>query len=317
MKNSTPIVTILLASYNGEEYIAQQLDSLMAQTYKHIKIVIRDDGSSDNTYQIVKEYVERYPETIEAYKRQNETSGAASNFFELCRIAESIDCKYFMFCDQDDVWREDKVQCTLDAMLQAEKIDEMPMMIHTDLSVTDSSLNTIGESFIKYRALDAYEVNVNRLLVQNNATGCTMMINKSLLQCILQVKNIENVAMHDWWITLVAACLGKIIFLDKSTMLYRQHQGNEIGATKVNTIGFIIKRLLGNNHVKKTLHMSVIQAKELENTYGDMLSDNSRRYINALASIESKNKFARMATVLRYKLLKQGWVQIVGELMFI
>lgn len=311
-------VAILLASYNGEKFIREQIESLLVQSYQNITIYIRDDGSTDGTYAIEKEYEQQYPNKIFVQQRTEGKGGSKYNFWELCKTAVHTGINYFMFCDQDDVWNNDKVEISLKAMLDMEGKDKtVPVLVHTDLLVVDQKLNALGESFVRYRALNTNCKSINRLLVQNNATGCTMLFNRALLEKALKLQDLEGMVLHDWWLTLVASVFGNIEFVDIPTIQYRQHGGNVVGATKVNTIPFILKRLVGKNHVRETLQKSSTQAFTLLNTYRDELPEKDRRTITAFADIENQTKLTRIWLLLKYRLLKQGIVQVVGQIVFI
>ena len=251
-------------------------------------------------------------------RRTEGKGGSKENFWALCQEAVKMDADYFMFCDQDDVWNPDKIEITLKRMQKVEKKNpKKPVLVHTDLEVVDQNLNSLGASFVRYRALDAKITAINRLLVQNNVTGCTMMINRPLLEKALKLSNISAIAMHDWWFSLVASLFGEISFIDQATIKYRQHGDNVVGATKVNTPSFILQRLRGKNHIHEVFHLSSMQAQELLQIYGNELSDNQKPYIEAMAGLEKKNKVARIYTVLHYNMLKQGIVQVIGELLFV
>ncbi len=311
-------ILILLASYRGEKYIKDQIQSLLNQTEKNVAILIRDDKSPDRTFEIEQEFQKEYPDRIKLLQRTEGVGGSKENFWALCQEAVNSDADYFMFCDQDDVWNPDKVEITLNRMQEIEQAKpNKPVLVHTDLEVVDQELKVLGESFVRYRALDAHIVEINRLLVQNNVTGCTMMVNRALLEKALKLSDISAIAMHDWWFSLVASLFGEISFVDRATIKYRQHGGNVVGATKVNTPAFILQRLKGKNHIHEVFHLSSTQAKELMSIYGDELADSERLCIEAMANIEEKNKIARVCTVLRYQMLKQGVVQVIGELLFI
>ena len=127
----------------------------------------------------------------------------------------------------------------------------------------------------------------------------------------------DRVAMHDWWMALVATCFGKIEFIDEPTILYRQHGNNVVGATNVNSLSFIIKRLMGNAHVRETLNMSMVQARAFENCYKDKLSKNQQTLVRGFLDLEAKNKIEKVKTVLKQGYLKQGLIQIIGEIIFI
>lgn len=310
-------VAICMATYNGAAYLSEQIESILKQSYSDWVLFISDDGSSDGTKEITDEYVKRFPEKIISLeKKNNAKKGAKANFaFVLENAKKSGDFGYFMFSDQDDVWLPDKIKITMERMKKLETEKNCPVLIHTDLKVTDGKLNVIGESFIRYRALKPEVKDLSHLLAQNNATGCTMMWNRALND-IISLED-DGIVMHDWWMVLVACCFGTIDFVDEPTILYRQHENNVVGATKVNTIGFIIKRLLGNNHVKDTLKRSVNQAKVFSEMYHDRLNEEDLRIIDRYGDLYEHNKFSRVSTVINGKYLKQGIVQIIGELMYI
>lgn len=309
-------IAILMASYNGERYIKEQIESIINQRFNDWHLFISDDGSTDDTLEIEKSYQRRFPQKITIVENKTNQHGSKYNFFNLSKVAFNENYNYFMFCDQDDVWKENKVADTFKVMKQVEKNKDTPILIHTDLEVVDGDLKTLGDSFVKYRALDTNCKDINHLLIQNNVTGCTMMINRSLLGKALQVKNIDKVAMHDWWFALVAAIYGKIYFLNESTIKYRQHGGNVVGATNVNSLAFIIKRIAGKSHVKETINMSIRQAQQLLDSYAD-LPQEKRKLIYRFSCLMKYNKLKRINFVIRNGILKQGIVQICGELLFI
>lgn len=309
-------IAIVLASYNGEKYINDQINSILRQSYDNWHLFIRDDASSDNTLKLEKHMAAKYPEKITVYSNQTELHGPKHNFFALSKIALDQNYKYIMFCDQDDVWKNDKVESTYLKMKTEERDTKIPILVHSDLEVVDENLNILGKSFIKYRALDPSIKDLNHLLIQNNVTGCTMMVNHALLEKALQFKNMDLVAMHDWWFALIACIYGNIFFLEKATICYRQHGGNVVGATKVNSPQFIIKRLTGSAHVRETLHLAVDQAKLLINTYSDIPKD-KKMLLKKFSNLYSHNKFYRINFVRKNNILKQGKVQIIGEYIFI
>ncbi|WP_458795860.1 glycosyltransferase family protein, partial [Bifidobacterium pseudocatenulatum] len=178
------------------------------------------------------------------------------------------------------------------------------------------NLKVLGNSFIKYRALNPSYTEINRIVVQNNVTGCTTMLSRDLLGKAFELEDVGEIAMHDWWFSLVASVFGHIVFVDKPTILYRQHGDNVVGATKVNSLSFILKRLSGNNHIKKTLHMAVDQAKVFLNTYQDIPLDD-RSSLESFAKLYEYSKIQRILTLSKGHYWKQGPIQIIGEYIFI
>lgn len=308
-----------MATYNGEEYVAEQIESILAQTYKKWVLFIRDDNSKDGTAQIIKKYEKKYPDKICVISSKDTKGGSSKkNFATILKwVTSKYNFSYFMFSDQDDVWLDNKIALTIDKMIEVEKNYTGPVLVHTDLKVVDKNLNVLGTSFFKYRALNPKANSLNRLLVQNNITGCTMLWNNRL-NSIVNLES-DNVAMHDWWMALTACCFGRIVFLKDSTILYRQHGGNVVGATNVNSIGFIIKRLLGHNHIRKTFDIAFNQAEEFynHNINLDVFSDKQIYLLKEFCKMKSASKIKKIECVIKNGFLKQGLVQIIGELIFI
>lgn len=310
-------VAICMATYNGAMYVKEQIESIEQQSYTNWILFIRDDNSTDDTGYIIKEKAKKNPEKIMVIEDDHLQGGSSKkNFAEILKwVSHNYDFNYFMFSDQDDYWLPQKVELSLNKVKKVEETYDGPVLIHTDLKVVDKNLNVIGESFIKYRALDPTTKDINHLLVQNNITGCTMCWNKKLND-ILDISD-DRVAMHDWWMALAATCFGKIEFIKEPTILYRQHGNNVVGATNVNSLSFIIKRLMGNAHVRETLNMSMVQARAFESYYRDELSKNQQTLVKEFSNLETKSKIEKIKTVLKRGYLKQGLVQIIGEIMFI
>lgn len=309
-------IAILMASYNGERYIKEQIESIINQDFSDWHLFISDDGSTDNTLSLEKSYQEKFPQKITVVENMTNKHGSKYNFFNLVNIVLNEKYNYFMFSDQDDVWKKNKVSDTFNLMKQAKNNTSVPILVHTDLEVVDENLNTLGNSFIKYRALDPRYKDINHLLIQNNVTGCTMMVNRPLLVKALQFEDIDKIAMHDWWFALVASIYGEIYFLNESTIKYRQHGGNVVGATNVNSLAFIIKRVVGKDHVKDTITMSIRQAQQLLISYND-ISQEKKELISRFVDVKRLNKLERIKFVIKSKILKQGIIQICGELLFV
>lgn len=318
MSNSqSPTVAIMMATYNGAEYLAEQIESILAQTYTNWTLFIRDDGSSDGTQDIISRYAMQSGGRIVLIDDPTLKGGGSEQNFAaiLGWVKFHYDFELFMFSDQDDIWLPTKVELSVRRCLENDSWGSIPTLVHTDLEVVNKDLETLSPSFIKYRALNPHATDLAHLLIQNNVTGCTMLWNKSLCNII----NFEcsDIAMHDWWVALTAAAFGKIIYLDQSTIKYRQHGNNVVGATNVNTLSFIISRALGFNYVMDTLRQSFVQAKMFEATYRDLLSLEQRRIIDRFIDIPHKEALVRVCDAVNYGYLKQGPVQVAGELLYL
>jgi len=313
--NDYGTVAILMATYNGEKYIEEQVESILNQTYKDFVLYIRDDNSTDNTNNIIAKYVEKYPNRIIKVEDNKIAKGACKNFMFLLEHVYNLN-KYemFMFCDQDDVWLENKVECTIN---EYQKVDnkEQPILVHTDLNVVDAELNIINESFLEYSNLDGKYIKFNNYLIQNNVTGCTMLINKKLVE--LLKFNIQDIRMHDWYFALIASAFGKVIFINKKTIKYRQHGKNVLGAKKVKGIKGIYNKLIKNNTIKDDLKKVFEQAESFKQNHYELLSEKNKKILDDFCKIKNSNKIKKIIIINKNNFYKQGTIRKIGEIIFI
>ena len=295
-------VNVLMATYNGEKYIKEQLDSLQAQNYEKWTLYIRDDCSTDNTINILKDCQNREPR-IQLLPSSPANIGALGNFNRLMLAASG---KYFMFCDQDDLWFPDKIKKTLDLMKNREKRygKDFPILIHTDCSVIDSTRRLVAPSFMQYQHMKHEKKSPLRvLLTQNFVTGCTVMINKSLLSACLPVP--PQALMHDWWIALVAAAVGKICYLPQKTMLYRQHGKNVAGAKKLFS-KYNLKRLLSIAELEKDLNKLMLQNCALIRHLSNDDKLKTPQLLYDFLSAANQNGFKFLKFTITNRIFKQG-----------
>lgn len=297
-------VAILVAVYNGEKYLDALLDSLIAQDYPHFEIHVRDNCSTDTTLSLLEGWQNRHPNKVFIYP-SIENIGVIGNFKVLL---EGVEAQYFFFCDADDVWHKDKVSLSLAKMkrMEGEYGKKIPLLVHTDLTVTDDKLSVIAPSFWKHAKLNTSDKScqLQRLLVQNHVTGCTMLINRALKEIAVPIPT--NCVMHDWWIALVAACFGHIGNLSSPTMLYRQHNKNDTGA-KCYSLNSFLKRK--NKGEKGTAVVKSVQTEMLLKRYGDILTDQNRKMIDAYLSIQGANSLKKVVTIVRYGFYKSGFLR--------
>lgn len=304
-----PTVTILLATYNGEAYLKEQLNSLLRQSYKNIIIIARDDGSSDNTVEILNQYKVL---CIEA----NESLGAKRSFSTLLAYAmHHTTSDYFMFCDQDDVWHTNKVELTLTAMQEHERVNA-PTLVHTDVSVVDETLQPIATSLWQFEYINPYLNSLNRLLMHNTITGCSAMINRALAQKALPVAN--EAIMHDWWLGLVASQFGTIIPLQNQTLLYRQHKNNDTGAkayTLYNVVQKAINLFKNDPLATKHLHDKTKQAKAFLTRFDSELPQKTGTMLYRFSQLSKQSFITKRMTLLKYNILKYGLIRNIGLLL--
>ena len=214
-------VNILLAAYNGERFIKEQIASIQAQTFSDWTLLVRDDGSSDKTRAIVLKMAQDDPRIhlIDADSQDN--LGVIKSFHRLMTY-ESAD--YYFFSDQDDVWLPNKLELSLKCAQTYPK--DKPLLVYTDLKVVDQSLLVLHESMIHTQS-DHANTSLIQELTENTVTGGTMLINYDLAQ---RWTITDDLVMHDWYLALLAAALGHLVYLDEPTELYRQHDANVLGA---------------------------------------------------------------------------------------
>jgi len=298
-------VDILLGTYNGATFLTEQIDSIVNQSFTDWKLIIRDDGSSDGTTEILLDYQSKYPHKITVLESSNENHGVILNF---SKLLESSCAPYIMFCDQDDVWLSEKVALTFKEMKIFEKSNpNMPLLVHTDLKVVNTNLDILSNSYWSYQGIQPSYATVNRLLVQNVITGCTTMINRQLSNLALPIPN--EVIMHDWWLGLVASSFGQIHHISTPTVLYRQHDNNDTGATSFN-FKTILTQL--QNLSKINLHKYILQAKPLLSRYETRLNSKQKEILEAFIDIENQSWIKGKLTLVKYKILKQDIFRNLG-----
>lgn len=221
-------VEILLSTYNGEKFLREQLDSLLAQTYQDWRLVVRDDGSSDATLTILSEYAQLFPARFDL-RSDGQRLGAKASF---ARLLEYSSADYIAFCDQDDVWLPEKLDVLLNAAMAAENgRPDIPVLVHSDLEVVGAELEPLTGSFWAFQGIDPSRDRLGHLVVQNVVTGCATLFNKALRSLVLPIP--PQAVMHDHWMALVASACGRIVAVEKPLVRYRQHGANTVGAKRM------------------------------------------------------------------------------------
>lgn len=216
-------INILMATYNGRRYLRQQLDSILNQTYSNFRLLVSDDGSTDSTLKILEEY-ETKDRRVEIY-RQEKNIGIVANFEFLINKVRS---EYFMFADQDDIWREDKIEKTLNKMEETNSD-----LVYSDLEVVNSRLKPLAPSYWELKGFNSKIKKYNNfesLYLNNFITGCTMMVKSKWINEFLPLPKDSKYVLHDYWISLVVSQSGKISYIDEKLVQYRQHTNNKVGS---------------------------------------------------------------------------------------
>ncbi|MCL1830114.1 MAG: glycosyltransferase family 2 protein [Oscillospiraceae bacterium] len=312
-------VIILVAAYNNGEYVGELLHSLTTQTHRNIEIYIRDDGSVDNTMDIVRQMKKKDPriQILESQNTHVTPPGAMRNFFTLLQGVVMTEADYLMFCDADDVWMDDKIEQTLSVMLatEGEYTKVTPILVHTDLTVVDAKLNMISSSLFRYERLSPNRKTLKNITVQNNVTGCTVMINHSLRDMVNAIP--REAIMHDWWLAMIAAAFGAIVPISQSTILYRQHGGNQIGAYKSSSLLEGYRKLTNRVRMKEIYRSMYRQAGCFADSFRALLRESDLAMLQGYARMEQLSKIKRITGTIRGRYYKNTLMRNIGQFLII
>lgn len=221
---------ILMATYNGAAYLTEQLESLLSQTDQDWQLVVRDDGSSDETPVILQLYAWRMGARMRLLPGEGHI-GCLKSYELLLRESRA---DYCLLADQDDVWLPDKIRHARDCMeaTEAEIGKDTPIIAYSDLLVTDAQLHVLGSYRERVKLRPDLLQTPEQLAVNNYVTGCTMMLNRAAMEVALPFG--DHAVVHDAVIALsVCARGGRLVDIGHADILYRQHGDNSIGATAV------------------------------------------------------------------------------------
>ena len=324
------MIEILLATYNGERFLPEQIESIINQSYTDYKILASDDNSSDCTFEILRSYESVLGEKINVV--QSNTHSAKENFYNLLDMA---DAEYIALCDQDDFWESDRLKKSLKAVQRLERRygKETPILVHSDLEIVDENLSSqnkkmseltgISEAIThakkesKYLYTISTEESFSRYLVENNITGNTVIINKALLDIY---KRPKVSFMHDWWLGMIAFTFGKVGYLNECLVKYRQPGSNELGAKNPLALRNIRKR--NKQRIRENYDCMFAQVEEFLLLYKNELGKSrsadtyyAHKYLNAFANMKSKNRISKIRDILKYSFFKSSKILTLGEML--
>ena len=306
MNPPQPQIEVLLATFNGARFLPAQIDSILAQDYPAVTILARDDGSTDTTPDILAHYVALHPTRIRVLPQSLPTGSAKLNFRLLMQSAEA---PYLAFADQDDLWLPTKLSQSMTAMqrLEQQHGPEPPLLVFTNLTIVDEALNPLHPSMWQHLSIDpTAALRLPRLLGRSVVTGCTMLINRPMLTLARQMP--PKATMHDRWIALLAASLGAAAYLPESTLLYRQHDQNVIGAALADSsLTGLATRTADNRGRLAERRRSEHQAEALLNLHRDLLSPYATRLLELyLQSGRNPSPLTRVVLTLRHGFTRGG-----------
>ncbi|SHO52605.1 glycosyltransferase family 2 protein [Anaerocolumna xylanovorans] len=316
-------VHIIMAAYNGAAYLTEQIMSIRQSTFTEWELWIFDDGSLDETEDIISRQEAEANGRIH-YIKNVKNKGVTLNFLEGVKTVssqtvnnspENESDNYYMFCDQDDVWMPDKIEKTLKAMKRYEKkySQKLPLVIFTDAMITDEKLNVINPSFHKSNHLNTGKLDLPHIMMENKLIGCTVMFNAALEKKLTVLP--KQVRYHDWWIGLLGAAFGHMVYLPFPTLYYRQHGGNVVG--NQDFYAYVRKRIAALKEQKKVLYANASQAKEFYEIYRDSLSEDKKMQVYAMSNLMEKNWFCKRYQCLRFGFLKSGLVRNIALLLIL
>ena len=269
---------ILMATCNGAEYLREQLDSVLRQTYTNWHLTVSDDVSTDETVRILDEYTHSYPDKISRADFGQRFGSAKAHFMRLCANCEA---DLIALCDQDDVWFPDKLDKMIALLRENMRVygNETPLLVFSDQIPTDARLNPLSDSLVRMQALPVTDLDWHALIFQNVITGGACMFNRALVKLACADCDAEKIVMHDWWLGLTAARFGRIAYLNAPTGYYRQHAQNSVGAKNVSSTAYVIDRLTHISSVRELILSRKAQALEMQKAYSELLTEADRTFL--------------------------------------
>lgn len=286
-------VNILMSTYNGQQFLAEQIRSIQEQSYTDWTLFIRDDGSSDNTKEILKDF-ERQDSRIHIIDSdKSDNLGVIKSFHKLVNHDRA---DFYFFSDQDDVWLPNKLELSL-KVAQNYPAD-LPLMVYMDLKVVNQDLEIMTESMVKSQSHHANTELVQEL-TENTVTGGVAMINHTLAEMWQET---DDILMHDWYLALLASAFGNLVFIDQPGELYRQHSDNVLGAR---TLSKRFKKWI-RPHILFAVYWDLIKnsQKQASHLLQMPLSQSNRELIEAFVTIMDKPMLKRFRILRKYGLKK-------------
>ncbi|WP_158649197.1 glycosyltransferase [Lactiplantibacillus plantarum] len=287
------MIAILLSSYNGEIYIREQIETIINQTNYEWDLFIRDDGSTDKTLDVINYFVKKY-EHIHLVQDDLGNIGPLRSFKELLTYAN--DFQYVMFCDQDDIWKRDKIEVTLKKMLTLEKKDNF-VLVYTNYEIKrQAKLTTAYQSNMQAVSI------ANNILVQSWLMGCTMMMNNNLASFACDIPIVaEN---HDNWYAKVAALIADIGYVHETTMIHQLHDHNVTSrlnsSNKIVQLKSLISWFKTRNEEFDNQYSTIIELRELCQKKVKSLKT-EKVMNNYIKMFQKKNVFSKLSLICQNK----------------
>lgn len=306
MNTKKAVISIAMATYNGQKFLTQQIDSILNQSYKNLELIICDDISTDKTIEIIEGYIKKY-DFIKLYKNEINL-GFVKNFEKAIGLCSG---KYIALSDQDDIWELNKLELYINEIQKIEKENiDLPVMIHSDLITIDSMSKVIEKSYFEFRNYNfKAKKSIGTMLGPCGVMGNTILFNKELKKYILPFP--DNLAFHDYWIAVVNELLGKRITLYDKLVMYRVHETNSSNSEKnisrkkslVNSIKTVLTRDFTLPY-KTTIRKETI--KELLKRFNLLKEDRKIVEIFVKYLSSNLNKLHAIYFMIKYNYIKTG-----------
>lgn len=290
-------VIVLMSTYNGDRFLSEQLDSLLEQSIQNIDVLIRDDGSSDRTEEILNEYAQNNP-SIKWFSGGKNLKPPHSFFDLIQRVAEDYD--FYFFCDQDDIWMPDKISVAVKSFKSG---NNLPALYYCATELVDAELDHIGYDFREYEFTSDV---VYSFLRGSLITGCTMCFNKTLMKALKRYIPVR-ISMHDSWVHLLCLSLGGTIIADPHAHIkYRQHDSNVLGIHKMS-----LYEKIKNGLRRKTIYREM--ASQITHEYNDVNEKSlyfMSLFVNYDKSILNSIRFIKYVLSLRYNFTSRFYISL-------
>jgi len=296
----SPNIDIVLATYNGARYLWPQFESLLNQKDVSFRILVRDDGSADETPAVIEHYKRSRPESI-VHLGGPDNLGVLGNIAYLLGEATA---PYVALCDQDDIWEPHKLRVLLKAMhgLEERHGTHTPLLVHSDLRVVDDELRERHSSYWRFAGVYPNRSSLPRLLLKNPLAGCASLANQALVRLALPIP--RAALMHDYWLALVASAAGYIGAVEEPLVIYRQHERNAIGARPYNWRAFVERIAGGFAHW--SLSALRAQAAALSERCRGVVTAENRALIDEFVDLPSRTWFGQRWFLLHHGIVMPG-----------
>lgn len=288
-----------MGTFNGERYIKQQLDSIRLQTYKNWVLYVSDDGSTDNTLNIVRDFKDSLPNG-KVVLLNGPKKGFSSNFLNLIRD-ENINSPYYAFSDQDDIWLNEKLEVSLKHVVTLEKAGSKRVLYGGRTTLINNNMEVIG-----FSPLFKKNFSFNNALIQSFSGGNTMLFNHPLKALVEKLPSKFDIVSHDWFLYILCCGVGGKVYYDPISLThYRQHDGNLVGSNNGFISKFIrLKQLYDGEFIKWTnLNDKVLAFYEQD------LTLNNKLILKEFRKCSNPAPFVRLEGFLKAKLYRQTIIE--------